>query len=233
MTRQAYLDKLLDTYAPVAVLSEKNGGRVLRLRHRTLQKDLVLRSYPTPQPAYEPLATLQCENLPLIYDVQTLEDGQIVLEEYIEGLSVAQVMETGRYRPLGAKKVLKQVCTALQILHKLGFVHRDVKPENVMISRKGRVVLIDFNAARKVSPGKKDTEILGTVGYAAPEQMGVAQSDARTDIYALGVLYNVMLTGDHPSRVIAKGRAGQVIRKCTAVNPEDRYQTAEKLSLAI
>ena len=233
MTRQAYLDELLNTYAPVSVLSEKNGGRVLRLRHRTLQKDLVLRSYPTPQPAYEALATLQCENLPLVYDVVELEDGQIVLEEYIEGLSVAEVMETGRYRPMGAKKVLKQVCTALQTLHKIGFVHRDVKPENVMISRKGRVVLIDFNAARRVSLGKKDTEILGTVGYAAPEQMGVAQSDARTDIYALGVLYNVMLTGSHPSHVIAKGRAGQVIRKCTAVNPEDRYQTAEKLSMSL
>ena len=230
MTRQAYLDKLLDTYAPVAVLSEKNGGRVLRLRHRTLQKDLVLRSYPTPQPAYEPLATLQCENLPLIYDVQTLEDGQIVLEEYIEGLSVAQVMETGRYRPLGAKKVLKQVCTALQILHKLGFVHRDVKPENVMIDTSGRVVLIDLNASRKTADKPRDTVIMGTVGYVAPEQLGLSQSDARTDIYAAGVLLNVMLTGKHPTETFARGRAGWIIRKCTALNPANRYQSAKELA---
>jgi serine/threonine protein kinase len=134
---------------------------------------------------------------------------------------------------MGARKVLRQVCTALQTLHDLGLVHRDVKPENVMISQKGRVVLIDFNAARQVTPEKKDTEVLGTVGYAAPEQMGVSHTDARTDIYALGVLYNVMLTGQHPTQVIPKGRAGHVIRKCTAVNPEDRYQTADKLSAAL
>ena len=72
-----------------------------------------------------------------------------------------------------------------------------------------------------------------TVGYASPEQLGVTQSDARTDIYATGILLNVMLTGKHPTEAFAKGRAGRIIRKCTALNPDDRYQCAEKLSDAL
>ena len=102
-----------------------------------------------------------------------------------------------------------------------------------MIDKNGRVVLIDFNASRKVSEACKDTVIMGTVGYASPEQLGVTQSDARTDIYAAGILLNVMLTGRHPTQGYAKGRAGSIVRKCTALNPEDRYQSAEKLLAAL
>jgi len=91
-------------------------------------------------------------------------------------------------------------------------------------------VLIDFNASRNFSQGGIDTVILGTVGYAAPEQLGLLPTDARTDIYAAGVLLNVMLTGKHPSDRFASGWAGRIVRKCTALNPNDRYQTAKKLA---
>ena len=90
--------------------------------------------------------------------------------------------------------------------------------------------MIDFNAARKISDASKDTVIMGTVGYASPEQLGVSQSDARTDIYAVGVLLNVMITGKHPSEKLAKGKAGRIVRKCTSVNPDERYQSAKKLA---
>ena len=179
------------------------------------------------------LCGIRCENLPEIYDAIDASDGQIVLEEYIDGITVAQVMEGGRYRYHGAKRVLTCVCQALTVMHHRGLVHRDVKPENVMISSDGRVVLIDFNASRTVSAACKDTVIMGTVGYASPEQLGIAQSDARTDIYAAGILLNVMLTGKHPTEVFAKGYAGRVVKKCTALNPDDRYQSAEGLTEAL
>ena len=230
MQREEYVNKILQIFSVVELLSQKNGCKVLRLRNKENGKDLVLRSFPAPLAAYEKIQSIRQNNLPEIYDVSEMDDGQIVLEEYIDGVTAAQVMEIDRYRPAGAKKVLLGVCDALTVLHSRGIIHRDVKPENVMIEKSGRVVLIDLNASRVKSEASIDTVILGTVGYASPEQLGISQTDARTDIYAAGVLFNVMLTGKHPSEKLAKGKAGRIIRKCTNINPKERYQTAEKLS---
>ena len=233
MTREEYIKQVFDTYRLVTVLTDKNDCKALRLRHKEKERDLVLHSFPNAVKAYEVLRGIRTDNLPDIYDVIDLDDGQIVLEEFIDGITVAEVMESGQYRYFGARKVLKAVCQALTILHQHELVHRDVKPENIMIDTHGRVVLIDFNASRKVSAATKDTVVMGTVGYASPEQLGVSQSDARTDIYAVGVLLNVMLTGKHPSEKIVRGRAGRIVRRCTHVNPDDRYQSTQKLIQAL
>jgi len=233
MTREQYMTRLLKTYRLVTVLAEKNDCRTLRVRHREKARDMVVHILPAPVAAYELLCRIRCEALPEVYDAITLEDGQIVLEEYIDGVTVADVMAGGRYHPRGAVKVIKDVCRALTVLHARNIVHRDVKPENVMVTANGRVVLLDFNASRKVSAGSKDTVVMGTVGYASPEQLGLSQSDARTDIYAAGVLLNVMVTGKHPTEDIARGHIGRVVRKCTSVSPNERYQTAEALANAL
>lgn len=233
MTREQYLTEILKAYSLVSVLSDKNECKVLKLKNKEHDKYIVIRSFPKVISAYEELYNINCANLPLVYDVINLDDGQIVLEEFIEGVTIAEVMESGKYRYTGTRKVLQSVCRALTVLHERGIVHRDIKPENVMIAKEGRVVLIDLNAARQISNASKDTVVMGTVGYASPEQLGVTQSDARTDIYALGVLLNVMITGKHPSEKLAKGKAGRIVRKCTSVNPDERYQSAEKLSNAL
>ena len=233
MTRDEYLTEIFKAYSLVSVLSDKNECKVLRVRNKEKNKDIVIRSFPIAISAYEELCDIYCSNLPLIYDVITLDDGQIVLEEFINGITVAEIMEGGQYRYFGARKVLKSVCDALTVLHERNIVHRDIKPENIMIDKNGRVVLIDFNASRKISKASKDTVVMGTVGYASPEQLGISQSDTRTDIYALGILLNVMLTGKHPTQKLAKGKAAKIIRKCTNLNPNERYQTVEKLSKAL
>lgn len=233
MTKQEFLASLKPTYSLVKAIKSNENYHVYRFRNVKQNKDIIIRYYQTPQAAYEELCPISCENLPLIYDVIPLDDGQIVLEEYIEGLTIADAMECEKYRYKGAKQVIRAVCNALSVLHRRGIIHRDVKPENVIIDKNGRVVLIDFNAARKVTNAGKDTVVMGTVGYASPEQLGLRESDPRTDIYALGVMLNVMLTGKHPSEKIAKGRAGRVVRKCTNVNPDERYASAEKLARAL
>lgn len=233
MTREEYIENILKTYNLISVLADKNDCKVMHIRHKELQKDLVLHSVKKPMQIYDYLCSISFVGLVNVFDVKTLDDGQVVLEEFIDGLTIAQVMETGLYKYSGAKKVLKLLCQSLTLLHKKGFVHRDIKPENIMIDNNGRVVLIDFNASRKVTVASKDTEVMGTVGYASPEQLGVSQTDARTDIYALGVLLNVMMTGKHPSEELAKGRAGRIVRKCTNVNPNDRFKSVEKLSKAL
>ena len=233
MTREQYLTALFDAYSLVSVLSNKNECRVLRVRNKSTERDMVVRSFSTAISAYEELYNINAQNLPIIYDVINCDDGQIVLEEFIEGVTISEVMESGNYHYVGARKVIRAVCHALDVLHKRNLVHRDIKPENVVIGKDGRVVLIDFNAARKISAASKDTVIMGTVGYASPEQLGVAQSDARTDIYAVGVLLNVMITGKHPSEKLAKGKACRIVRKCTSVNPDERYQSTEKLAKSL
>lgn len=233
MKRSEYIEKILQACSLVGRLSQKNGCDVLHLRNKKVGTDLVLRSFPRAAVAYEKLQNIRHINLPEIYDVLEMDDGQIVLEEYIDGLTVAQVMEVDKYRYSGARKVLLSLCDALTALHDRGIIHRDVKLDNVIVEKSGRVVLIDFNASRIESAASKDTVVMGTVGYASPEQLGLAQTDARTDIYAAGVLYNVMLTGQHPSVTIALGKAGRIVRKCTAVNPNERYQTALELRMAL
>ena len=233
MTREEYIASLKSGYTLVEVLSTKNEGKVLRLRNRQTGKDLVLRSYPKSVVAYQNLLSIRSANLPEVYDVLDLEDGQIILEEYIAGVTVAQAMEMGKFHRLGAKRILRSLCHALTVLHDRQLIHRDIKPENVMLRDDGTVVLIDLNAARQISQANKDTVVMGTVGYVAPEQLGLSQTDARTDIYAAGVLYNVMLTGSHPTVKLAKGKAGRIVRKCTAVNPDERYQSAGRLADAL
>lgn len=75
--------------------------------------------------------------------------------------------------------------------------------------------------------------MLGTTGFAAPEQYGLSQTDQRADIYAVGILINVMLTGEHPSKKMATGHLGRVVRRCTQVSPEKRYPDVLRLMEAL
>ena len=161
-------------------------------------------------------------------------DGHVaVLEEYIQGDTLAFLLRADVLTPRQARNVTAQLCAALWTLHSMGVVHRDVKPENVVM-RGSEAVLIDFNASRIFKPDTEgDTQVLGTTGYAAPEQYGISQSDFRADIYSLGVLLNVMLTGKHPSKCMAPGRLGRVVQKCTMTSPEKRYKSALQLLEAL
>lgn len=162
------------------------------------------------------------------------KDGRtVLLEEHVQGDTLSEILQGGLVSTAQAKKLCRQLCSALWVLHSMGVVHRDVKPDNVMIRGK-EAVLIDFDASRIYkNANQEDTQILGTTGFAAPEQYGLSQSDGRADIYALGVLLNIMLTGEHPSRKLASGRMGRIVQRCTMVNPEKRYKNILHLMEAL
>jgi len=230
VTRAEYLAEILTQYDVVRVLSNKNDAEILRIRHKKFNRDIVLRSYLKPVLAYKKLKSITHRNIPTVYDTLNFDDGQIVLEEFIDGITVAEVLEQGKYTYHGAKKIILAVCDALLVLRDMDIVHRDIKPENIMVTRSGDVQLIDFNAARiHKNEKQKDTVILGTIGYAPPEQYGISQSDEKSDIYSLGVLLNVMLTGTHPSRQLARGKAGKIVLKCTQIDPNHRFDNIESL----
>ena len=178
----------------------------------------------------EAVAMVDSPNIVKIYDVAISDSLKYIVMEFIDGITVAEVLEQGKYTYHGAKKIILAVCDALLVLRDMDIVHRDIKPENIMVTRSGDVKLIDFNAARiHKNEKQKDTVILGTIGYAPPEQYGISQSDEKSDIYSLGVLLNVMLTGTHPSRQLARGKAGKIVLKCTQIDPNHRFDNIESL----
>ena len=218
------LGRLDEEFESVRTLKESPRGSVRLIRHRAAGQRFILRRFTGNGEVYRKLLSYSCQNLPVIYEAVSQGEDNLVLEEFIEGDTLGFLLEGALFSLKETRKIIIQLCRALWVLHGLAAVHRDIKPENVIL-RGSEAVLIDFDAARLHKPeAAADTQILGTTGFAAPEQYGLSQSDTRTDIYSLGVLMNVMLTGQHPSQTLAEGRLGRVIGRCTQVNPEKRYR---------
>lgn len=169
----------------------------------------------------------------MIYEVCADDSGITVLEEYIEGKRLSDILAGNVLDKKSACKYAMQICDALIFLHSVGIIHRDIKPSNIIIKEDGTAVLIDLSIARFINEQESDTQALGTPGYAAPEQFGISQSTKTTDIYGLGCLLNIMLTGSHPSVDLPKGRLKKVVEKSTATQISKRYRDAKSFKKAI
>lgn len=176
------------------------------------------------------LSQIECENIIKIYDVREIEDKCVVLEELADGKTLEDIVNINTISEKNAGNYILQLCNGLKKLHQCNIIHRDINPSNVMITFDGMLKIIDFDISRiqKNNIGH-DTEILGTAGYAAPEQFGFSQTDNRSDIYAVGVLLNFMLTGKLPNEQIATGIFSKVIRKCIMIDPSERYLSVSGL----
>ena len=227
------LHTLQEEFELVRRMKESARGSVDLLRHKATGLRFVLRHFTGSAEVYRKLLDYSCPNLPVTLEVASQGEEHLVLEEYIQGDTLDFLLKDSRFTPNETKKIITQVCKALWVLHSVGAVHRDVKPENIIL-RGSEAVLIDFDAARLYKPEETgDTQVLGTTGFAAPEQYGLSQTDRRADIYAVGILMNVMLTGEHPSRRLAPGRLGRVVERCTQVSPDKRYPDVIKLMEAL
>ena len=229
-----YLLSSIDAeYETVKTIKNSERGCVSLLQNKQNGTRFIFRHYQGSGEVYRKLLSVSCRNLPKIMEAAE-QDGMVaVLEEYIQGDSLAFLLAGACLTPAEARKITLQLCNALWVLHSLGAVHRDIKPENVIV-RGSEAILIDFDASRIFKSGtNQDTQILGTTGYAAPEQYGITQTDERADIYSLGVLLNIMLTGKHPSKELASGRLGRIVQKCTMVNPKKRYKSVLYLMEAL
>lgn len=227
------LSSIETDYETVKTIKHSERGSVSLLQNKQNGTRFIFRHYRGNGEVYRKLVGISCPNLPQIMETAERDGMVAVLEEYIQGDSLAYLLEGALFSPAEARKITMQLCNALWVLHNMGAVHRDIKPENVII-RGSEAILIDFDASRIFkSDTNQDTQILGTTGYAAPEQYGIAQTDERADIYSLGVLLNIMLTGKHPSKELASGRLGRIVQKCTMVNPEKRYKSVLYLMEAL
>lgn len=214
-------------------IKSSDRSRVCLVRSRETGERYIYRSFTGSSEVYRKMLGIDCPYLPRIYEVKEDSGKVYVLEEYIQGDTLAFLLEGKPLSPTHAKQIIVHICLALKVLHGMGAVHRDIKPENIILRGSG-AVLIDFDASRLCkAENSTDTQIMGTTGYAAPEQYGFSQTDARTDIYALGILLNEMLTNQHPSKQLAEGKFRPIIQKCTQINADQRYASVLELIAAL
>ncbi len=203
------------------------------------------------------LANLRHPNLPRVTDHFVIGDqGQYLVMDYIEGEDLRQRMERlGTISEDEAVTIGAAICDALTYLHtrRPPILHRDIKPGNIKITPDGHIFLVDFGLA-KVMQGSQATTTGAramTPGYSPPEQYGTARTDPRTDIYSLGATLYAALTGVIPEDGLARAmdnaqltplrkrnpkvskRLAAVIEKAMAIDPNERYQTAEEFKKAL
>ena len=188
------------------------------------------------RPIYDKIKNIKCNNMPEIYEIIEDNDKCIIIEKYIKGFGLERLIkERGPLKEKTACKYILDICQALRAVHSLNIIHRDISPDNVIIDENDNAVLLDFDIAREGSKNKStDTTILGTAGFASPEQYGFAQTDARSDIYSLGALFNYMLTGYIPQiGAYAEEPYYSVISKATKIDSSMRYGSVEKFESEI
>ncbi|WP_055556286.1 Stk1 family PASTA domain-containing Ser/Thr kinase [Streptomyces sp. NBRC 110028] len=147
------------------------------------------------------VARLAHANVVGVYDQGTDGAHVYLAMEYVAGCTLRDVLrERGALQPRAALDILEPVLAALGAAHRAGFVHRDMKPENVLIGDDGRVKVADFGLVRAVDTNTSAStgSVLGTVSYLAPEQIEHGTADTRADVYACGVVLYEMLTGSKP-----------------------------------
>ncbi|GAA1887866.1 Stk1 family PASTA domain-containing Ser/Thr kinase [Actinomadura bangladeshensis] len=146
-------------------------------------------------------AALSHPNVVAVYDQRTDGEHVFLVMEYVAGRTLRDTLAArGRLGPRAALEVVQPVLAALGAAHRAGLVHRDVKPENVLITEDGQVKVADFGLARAETASKmtKTGMIIGTVGYLAPEQVLSGSADVRSDVYAAGIMLFELLTGQLP-----------------------------------
>ena len=173
---------------------------------------------------YKILKNRQIKGIPKVYEI---------IEEYIHGLTLDKKYNKTDVETV--KKIMEQLCNILKQLHNMNppIIHRDIKPTNIIVSNDDVVYLVDFNISREYDENQSvDTVIMGTQGYASPEQCGFAQTDCRSDIYSIGMLMkNILMVDEYPDKETKSLK--RIIDKCTSIDPEKRYKNIEKLEQAL
>ncbi len=199
-------------YEILQLLGEGGMGAVYKARDRELDRFVALKVI-RPELAANPaiLARFKQElllahqvthrNVIRIYDLSEADGMRFITMEYVEGENLLTLIhEKKKFSPEEAVEMMQQVCRALEAAHSVGVIHRDLKPQNVMRDKTGRILVMDFGLARTLE-GDGMTQsgaLVGTMEYMSPEQALGKPLDQRSDIFALGLIFYEMLTGQMP-----------------------------------
>lgn len=234
-----------DAYRVIRVLGDGPSGRTEMVRGPEA-KLLVRKRIPRElanENAWQTVRSMNHPLLPHVVDLYWLPDELVVILTYVDGITLAELVQsTGPLAARDAVHYVEDLCVAVEALHERGMVHRDVSPNNAVVSG-GSARIIDLGNARTYVEGaRRDTTRLGTWGYAAPEQYGFAQTDARSDVFGLGSVLGFLLTGFDPdskefetilcdeSKVPFVLRL--VIERARSFEPSSRYQTVADFATA-
>ena len=230
-------------------------GAVYRARQRGLDRMVALKILPpkfSRDPAFaerfareaRTLARLNHPNIVDVYDLGQAGQLYYFLMEFVDGVSLRQMLQSHHLTPQEALGIVAQICEALEYAHSEGIVHRDIKPENILLDQKGRVKIADFGLAKLLDAAihvvqlTQPKDVLGTLHYMAPEQFeNPLAVDLRADLYSLGVVFYEMLTGELPlgrfalpSQIAAVDASlDEVVLRTLEKDPNRRYQHASEL----
>jgi len=192
-------------------------------------------------------AALSHPNVVNVYDVGEEKGMQYIVMELVEGITLKEyIQKKGRLTPKEVISIAVQVCSGIEMAHNHSIVHRDIKPQNIMISKEGKVKVTDFGIAKATSSNTISTNAMGSVHYTSPEQARGGFSDSKSDIYSLGISMYEMITGKlpfdgdstvsvalkhlqeeitPPSEIVSDipYSLERIILKCTQKSPDRRY----------
>jgi len=236
------------------LLGRGGMGAVYKARQPALDRLVAIKILP-PETAGDPafaerftrearaLAKLNHPNIVGIYDFGQTEGLCFFVMEFVDGTNLRQVLQTQALTPEAALAIVPQVCDALQYAHDEGIVHRDIKPDNILLDKKGRVKIADFGLVKLMAAEGQESpeafvltgthQVMGTLRYMAPEQLaGSRQVDHRADIFSLGVVFYELLTGELPmgrfappsQKVQVDVRLDEIVLRALEQEPAKRYQ---------
>ncbi len=251
--------RLDDRYTVVSLLAEGGMSRVYEVTDDRLPGRLVAKEMReiTDDDALRKMVELQFEreaevlsglshpNLSRVSDTFRHQGKRFLVEELVVGRTLEHLDPA----ELGERRILDyadQVLEALEFLHGNGLIYRDLKPSNVMLQDGGLIKLIDFGIVRRLSIDKtSDTLVMGTPGFAAPEQYGSEQTDQRSDVFSLGALLHHLLSGRDPTRTpfvfpplrglvpTVSENLARVVQRATQMEPENRFSSAREMRRAL
>lgn len=187
-------------------------------------------------------ATISHPSVAIVYALEEIDDHLLLVTEYVAGRTLRSEIEQGPLAPARALAIASDIAQALAAAHDAGVIHRDLKPDNVLLTSSDGVKVVDFGIAYLERPDAThltlDGARLGTPAYMAPEQLAGGRIDARADIHAFGTLLFEMMSGRHPmhprsDRGLIPTSVAGIIDRCLQQNPDARYPSARELFRAV